>query len=237
MSALQLPEGKLEEQVRKGLKITYHIKNHVKLLLRIPSFISEVQLFNLPLILGSHSEDYVDHVYRCIDPDYLIPKGRPLICEYNRHNNHTYVAKCCKDKDLCNGALNLKLANPDGVVAPSPDPTSSSLGPSNVDPSVDTGGASALPLSLTVLLPSCIIAGLLLLALFILVLMCRRKDNIRIKCLCFECVHRGETGTSGLNLNGSSTTMIQGQNYNRCVRFQKKYLVLLNCYITNTKIL
>lgn len=163
---------------------------------------------------GSHSEDYVDHVFRCIDPDFLIPKGRPLICEYNRHNNHTYVAKCCKDKDLCNGALNLKLANPNSVVAPSPDPTSSSLGPSNVDPSVDTGGASALPLSLTVLLPSCIIAGLLLLALFIIVLMCRRKDNIRIKCLCFECVHRGETGTSGLNLNGSSTTMIQGQNYN-----------------------
>ena len=47
--------------------------------------------------------------------------------------------------------------------------------------------------------------------------MCRRKDNVRIKCLCFECVHRGETGTSGLNLNGSSTTVIQGQNYNRYV--------------------
>ena len=102
-------------------------------------------------------------------------------------------------------------------MAPSPVPTSSSLGSSNVDPSIDTGGASTLPLSLTVLLPSCIISGLLLFALFFLVFMCRRKDNIRIKCLCFECVHRGETGTSGLNLNGSSTTMIQGQNYNRFV--------------------
>ena len=167
------------------------------------------------LFSGSHREEYVDHVFRCIDPDFLIPKGRPLICEYNRHNNHTYVAKCCKDKDLCNGALNLKLANPNGVVDPSPDPTSSSLGTSNIDPSIDTDGASTLPLSLTVLLPSCIISGLLLLALFLLVFMCRRKDNIRIKCLCFECVHRGETGASGLNLNGSSTTMIQGQNYNR----------------------
>ena len=164
--------------------------------------------------LGIHTEEYVDHVFRCIDSDFLIPKGRPLICEYNRHNNHTYVAKCCKNKDYCNNALNLKLA-PNIDVAPSPIPglTFGTTDESSVQS--DSNTSSTLPLSLTVLLPSCIISGLLLLALFILVFMCRRKDNVRIKCLCFECVHRGETGNSGLNLNGSSTTVIQGQHYNR----------------------
>ena len=162
--------------------------------------------------IGAHTEEYVDHIFRCLDPDFLIPRGRPLVCEYNRHNNHTYIAKCCKDRDLCNGDLNLKLA-PIIDVDAGPDP--SATVESKINSSLNSDLNGSLPLSLTVLLPSCIIAGILLFALFILAFICRRKDNIRIKCLCFECVHRGTTGTSALNLNGSSTTMMQGQNSNR----------------------
>ena len=168
------------------------------------------------LYIGTHVGDDVDHVFRCIDSDFLIPKGRPLICEYNRHNNHTYIAKCCKDKDLCNDQLNLELAAPNIDIEPRSGPTTTPEGGSPENSSIAADSSTpSLSLSLTVLLPSCIISGLLLFALFILVFMCRRKGPTRIKCICFECVHRGETGSSRLNLNGSSTTVIQGQNYNR----------------------
>ena len=159
---------------------------------------------------GTHTEEYVDYVFRCIDPDFLIPAGRPLICEYNRHNSHTYISKCCKDKDLCNADLNLKLA-PITNVQPNSNPSSTTGSSFNSSVNLPHSNGS-LPLSLTVLLPSCIIAALLLFALFILAFIFRRKDIVRIKCLCFECVHRGATGNSPLNLNGSSTTTMQSQS-------------------------
>jgi hypothetical protein len=52
----------------------------------------------------------VDAVLRCVDRQYLIPPRRPFICEHNLKRNHTYVNKCCDDKDLCNQDLNLTLA-------------------------------------------------------------------------------------------------------------------------------
>ena len=52
---------------------------------------------------------------RCVDKHYLIPPQRPFVCEYNLRNNHTYVAGCCGDTDLCNDALRLRLAEPPAV--------------------------------------------------------------------------------------------------------------------------
>ncbi len=46
---------------------------------------------------------------RCLDPEKLIPKGRPFICEYSRRNAHKYKSACCSDGDFCNGNLDLVL--------------------------------------------------------------------------------------------------------------------------------
>ena len=46
---------------------------------------------------------------RCVDADFLIPRQRPLICEYNRHQNHTYISACCDNHNLCNSAQQLPL--------------------------------------------------------------------------------------------------------------------------------
>ena len=159
-------------------------------------------LFNI----DGKKEEYLDFGLRCIDPDYLIPYDRPFICEYNKKRGHEYVSKCCKDKDLCNKALDLQLTTP----------IKSSDSNSTTDTSLGSLGKSdingSLPLSLTVLLPACLVVTLLLISLGILALICRRKDSVRIKCLCFECVHRGARGTYALSLNGGSSTGITGQS-------------------------
>lgn len=46
---------------------------------------------------------------RCLEPAILVPKGRPLICEYSRKNAHKYVSACCSGSDLCNANLHLVL--------------------------------------------------------------------------------------------------------------------------------
>ncbi len=46
---------------------------------------------------------------RCLDPDKLIPKGKPIICQYSRSNEDKYKSACCSDSDFCNDKLNLVL--------------------------------------------------------------------------------------------------------------------------------
>ena len=151
-------------------------------------------LFNI----DGKNEEYLDFGLRCIDPDFLIPYDRPFICEYNKKRGHEYVSKCCKDKDLCNKALDLQLHTiKSSDFNNTTDTSLGSLGKSDIN--------GSLPLSLTVLLPACLVVTLLLISLGILALICRRKDSVRIKCLCFECVHRGGA-RSTLSLNGGSST-------------------------------
>ena len=152
-------------------------------------------LFNI----DGKNEEYLERRNRCIDPDFLIPYDRPFICEYNKKRGHEYVSKCCKDKDLCNEGLDLQLATPikSSYTNSTTDSSLGSLGKSDIN--------SSLPLSLTVLLPACLVVTLLLISLGILALICRRKDSVRIKCLCFECVHRGGA-RSTLSLNGGSSS-------------------------------
>ena len=45
----------------------------------------------------------------CLAPNVLIPKKRPLICEYNHRRNHRFVSGCCKVGDYCNENLQLVL--------------------------------------------------------------------------------------------------------------------------------
>ena len=51
----------------------------------------------------------VVRIDRCVDADYLIPRQRPLICEYNRHRNYTYISACCDNQSLCNSDQLLPL--------------------------------------------------------------------------------------------------------------------------------
>jgi len=59
----------------------------------------------------SSPDGAVDAVLRCVDRQFLIPPGRPFVCEHNLRRNHTYVNKCCHDRDMCNERLNLTLAD------------------------------------------------------------------------------------------------------------------------------
>ena len=51
----------------------------------------------------------VVRIDRCVDADYLIPRQRPLICEYNRHRNYSYISACCDSHSLCNSQALLPL--------------------------------------------------------------------------------------------------------------------------------
>ena len=51
----------------------------------------------------------VVRIDRCVDADYLIPRQRPLICEYNRHRNYSYISACCDNHNLCNSQTLLPL--------------------------------------------------------------------------------------------------------------------------------
>jgi len=59
--------------------------------------------------LKRSDETKVVRIDRCVDADYLIPRQRPIICEYNRRHTHSYVSACCDSHNLCNSEQNLPL--------------------------------------------------------------------------------------------------------------------------------
>ena len=56
------------------------------------------------------NEGKIVETLRCLQPEQLLPPGRPFICEYSRKNGHKYVSECCDEADFCNSNLVLKLA-------------------------------------------------------------------------------------------------------------------------------
>lgn len=51
----------------------------------------------------------VDRSTRCIDKHILVPSQRPIVCDYNQRQAHTYKHACCRTP-MCNRVLNLTLS-------------------------------------------------------------------------------------------------------------------------------
>lgn len=41
----------------------------------------------------------------------MIPRGKPLVCQYPNKHNDTFVTECCKEYDFCNQDLKPTLHN------------------------------------------------------------------------------------------------------------------------------
>ena len=90
------------------------------------------------LTRSKRDPEKIEKSFRCLDQAFLIPPQRPIVCEYNHNQNHTYVSKCCKGSDFCNIEMDIQLA---------PLPTSASAGSKD-----QAGGSEGFEINLQILL-------------------------------------------------------------------------------------
>jgi hypothetical protein len=140
---------------------------------------------------------------RCLEPKFLIPRGRPLVCEYSRLNAHKYMSQCCSDGDFCNQDIHLVLNITDDNQLPS------SLGGGG-DGSIYGSKSEVL---VPVLVSTCILVALLCLVTATLLLMRRRRrrktrsPSKEIK-TCWCCLKKGvtEDGYHQVEVRSNTTT-------------------------------